>query len=124
MAVSTLRRSVCDLLAKAARELVVNAAKHAGPSRVIVRLRVRRGRRLLLTVVDDGIGVRRGSTSAGHGLEAVRRALRRHGGAMRISAGPAGGVEVTIGIDLLGAAARADVTDGRPLQVRNANADG
>ena len=113
VAVSTLRRSVCDLLVKAARELVVNAAKHAGPCRVIVRLRVRRGRRLLLTVVDDGIGVRRGSTTAGHGLEAVRRALRRHGGAMRISAGPAGGVEVTLGIDLLGAAARAEAEAGQ-----------
>lgn len=123
VAVSMLRRSVCDLLVKAARELVVNAAKHAGPCRVIVRLRVRRGRRLLLTVVDDGIGVRRGST-AGHGLEALRRALRRQGGAMRISPGPAGGVEVTLGIDLLGAAARAHVTDGRPLQVRHAIANG
>ena len=62
--------------------------------------------------------------TAGHGLEALRRALRRQGGAMRISPGPAGGVEVTLGIDLLGAAASAHVTDGRPLQVRNAIADG
>ena len=128
--VSGLRRPVCDLLVKATRELVVNAAKHAGPCRVIVRLRVRRGRRLLLTVVDDGIGLRRRSTSGGHGLEALRRALRRHGGAMRISAGPAGGLEVTLGIDLLGAAAGADAPRGvernarRRPQVREATAGG
>ena len=115
LAVSGLRQSVSDLLVKVARELVVNAAKHAGPCRVIVRLRLRPGRRLLLTVVDDGIGLRQASTTAGHGLNAVGRAVRRHGGAMRVSAGPAGGMKVTVGIRLHGAVVRADATLGRGL---------
>ncbi len=99
-AAQAVRPAVADVLVKAARELVVNASKHAGPCRVIVRLRLRRGHRLLLTVVDDGIGLRQSSSDAGHGLEAVRQALRRRGGMMRISAGPSGGVQVTLGIDL------------------------
>jgi signal transduction histidine kinase len=101
-----LRRPVVDALVKAAREAVVNAAKHAGPCTISIRLAISRRGRLLLTVTDDGHGIdtgqvrRRSTKRDGHGLPAVRRMLRESGGGLRVSANPAGGTRVLATVPL------------------------
>ena len=94
-AAAELTPVVRRLLARAAREAIVNAAKHAGPCQINVRLALTRRRRLLLTVTDAGVGV--GPRRAdGYGTAALRRAIRRHGGTLRVGAASAtGGTRVT-----------------------------
>ena len=55
-AANGLRRPAADALIKAAREALVNAAKHAGPCRIRVQLALTERSRLLLSVIDDGVG--------------------------------------------------------------------
>jgi signal transduction histidine kinase len=89
-----------NLLAKVAREALVNAAKHAGPCRLSVSVSLTRRRRLLLSVSDDGIGVAARRRSDGFGLASTRRAVRRQGGALRVHARPAGGTTVVVSLPL------------------------
>lgn len=71
----------------AVRELVGNAIKHAGATRVAVTARIV-GARLVVGVVDDGRG---GAVVVpGHGLEGVRRRLAAFDGTLAIDS-PAGG---------------------------------
>ena len=96
-----LRRPPADALIKAAREALVNAAKHAGPCRVSVQLSLTERERLLLTVMDDGVGApRRNSAEPGHGLASLRRTLDEHGGCLRVGRAPAGGTKVTASIPI------------------------
>jgi signal transduction histidine kinase len=87
-----------QLLVRAAREALINAAKHAGPCEVSVRLALTQRRRLLLTVTDTGVGVaaRRGD---GYGTAALRRAVRRQGGTLRVGAASAiAGTRVSVSL--------------------------
>lgn len=101
-----LRVPAVDALVKAAREAVVNAAKHAGQCSISIRLAISRRGRLVLTVVDDGIGIdseqarRRAARREGHGLPAVRRSLRESGGRLRVGANPTGGTKVLATVPL------------------------
>jgi signal transduction histidine kinase len=92
-------RQAINLLARAAREALVNAAKHAGPCQLSVRVMVTRRHRLLLTVTDGGIGIgtRR---EDGYGTAALRRAVRRQGGAMRVIGVATGGTKVAVSLPL------------------------
>lgn len=94
------RRTPADALIKAAREAMVNAAKHAGPCRIKVHLTVTDRRRLLLSVVDDGVGGARNRAAAGHGLAAIRRTLDEHGGCLRVGRSAGGGTKVTASIPI------------------------
>ena len=89
-----------------ARELLINAAKHAGPCRATVKLRLGMRDRLLLTVIDDGVGLDADRAAAGHGLRAIRGALRAQGGTLRVSAGLTGGVHATAAIGVAGRGGR------------------
>lgn len=95
-----LRRPPADALIKAAREALVNAAKHAGPSRIRVQLTVTGRDRLLLTVIDDGVGRVRGRTERGYGLSAVRRVLDAHGGCLRVGQAASGGTKLTASLPI------------------------
>lgn len=99
-AAKTLRRSDADAIVKVAREAIINAAKHAGPCKAVVQLRISRSGRLLLKVVDDGIGLRGDADGNGHGLASLRRTLRDQGGLLRVSSGRYGGTKVTASIPL------------------------
>lgn len=87
-----------QLVARTAREALVNAAKHAGPCQISVRLALTRRHRLLLTVTDAGVGL--GPRRAeGYGTAALRRAVRRHGGTLRVTAAsPIGGTRVAVSL--------------------------
>ncbi|HZO07460.1 MAG TPA: GAF domain-containing protein [Solirubrobacterales bacterium] len=95
-----LRKPPADALIKAAREALVNAAKHAGPCRVSVQLSLTDRERLLLTVMDDGVGAPRSNSEPGHGLASLRRTLDEHGGCLRVGRAPAGGTKVTASIPI------------------------
>jgi signal transduction histidine kinase len=97
-ATARIESSAADLLVKVAREALVNAAKHAGPCQISVRLALEARNRLLLAVSDDGIGAR--PSSDGHGLASLRRAVRRHAGTLRVKVGDAGGTTVSLTLPL------------------------
>ena len=72
-----------------ARELVVNAVKHADPTRIDVH-GPRGGGRLVLEISDDGIGIDTAqadrAVQAGHvGLAMVRRRVEDAGGELEIA---------------------------------------
>jgi signal transduction histidine kinase len=91
---------VAGIVLRVCREALVNAAKHAGPSRVSVKVCISRRHRLVVTVTDDGIGVPAHVVGTGHGLPTLRRAVRDHGGTLRISRGELGGTRVTASLVL------------------------
>ncbi len=89
-----------SLLYRAARELLTNVGKHAQATAVRVDL-VRRGRRVILTVGDDGSGfdpaVIDKSLAEGHiGLGSLLARFDAMGGSMRFSTGKGRGTEVTV----------------------------
>jgi signal transduction histidine kinase len=89
-----LRQSAADALVRVAREALVNAGKHAGPCRALVRLYPERSR-VVLSVLDDGIGASEDEQlggSGGHGLASLHRLVREQGGELRVQSPPAGGV--------------------------------
>jgi signal transduction histidine kinase len=88
---SQMRKTVRDVVIKVARESLVNAAKHAGPCRAVVSLRQGSNERLVLSVTDDGLGVREPRTAGTHhGLGSLRRTVRSHGGHLRVTSSPTG----------------------------------
>jgi signal transduction histidine kinase len=95
-----LPRAAADAAMTAAHEAMINAVKHAGPCRVLVELAVTARHRLHVTVVDDGIGMISPPPAGGHGLRAIRRRVRMHGGTLRVSRGAHGGTRVLVSLPL------------------------
>jgi signal transduction histidine kinase len=96
-----LHQPAADALVRVARESLVNVAKHAGPCRAAVTLRMAPGDELVLSISDDGQG---SATSQGrhhHGLESLRRMLEDQGWQLRVSHGARGGTTVTATVPLL-----------------------
>jgi signal transduction histidine kinase len=91
-----LRRPVGDVVIRAAREALVNAAKHAGRCRVTVRLELDLAGGLRLTIADDGLGALTPRPGGGHGLTAVGQLVLDQGGRMQVEHGDAGGTTVTV----------------------------
>lgn len=88
-----------DLLYRAARELLANAHKHSGATRLTVQLRG--GTMLMLRVTDNGKGfdpaVLADSVAAGHiGLASLVVAVESTGGTLEMGAVPGGGATTTI----------------------------
>jgi signal transduction histidine kinase len=108
-----LRRPACDAVIRAAREGLVNAAKHAGLCRVTVRLELDGAGWLLLTIADDGLGALAPRSGGGHGLSAVEQLIADQGGRMTVDPGAAGGMVVTIAMP-----------GGQPPEPTPANGDG
>ena len=84
-----------ELLLAIARELITNAVRHSGASRVSVRLSRADGR-IELEVVDDGSGIppgrREQALADGHiGLASVTQRVGAAGGDLEISDAPGGG---------------------------------
>ncbi|WP_236792933.1 GAF domain-containing sensor histidine kinase [Amycolatopsis sp. GM8] len=82
-----------DLLATV-REALSNVARHAGASSASIEVDVDRdGRRLSLTVTDDGVGVTEGSARA-DGLGVLRQRAERWHGTLTVEARPEGGTKL------------------------------
>ena len=105
-AAERLQAPVADTLVKVARESLVNAAKHAGPCRVVLTLKLNGRGRLVLTVADDGRGIADapGADGTHHGLRALRRMVAEHGGTLRRGDSAGGGTKVTASVALAVAA--------------------
>lgn len=95
-ACTKVRRQVRDTVLTVVREALVNAAKHAGPCRASVRLAMSRRHRLMVSIVDDGIGISMGGSHAGHGLACLRRVVRSQGGMLRIRSSPSAGTKLLV----------------------------
>jgi signal transduction histidine kinase len=84
------------ILFRSIRELLINAAKHAGARRVHLRLK-REEDQLNASVEDDGIGMEADvTTSQGSGLFSIHERLRHVGGSMRIESTPGRGTKVRL----------------------------
>jgi signal transduction histidine kinase len=111
---SRLRRlpvdaALASTIRSVARELLVNAARHASATRAIVSLE-KDAERLSFTVEDDGVGIDAGPTGPGRrgsGLDIVRERLDEVGGTFRIDPSD-GGAHLSVSLPLArtGGAAR------------------
>ncbi|HEY4277958.1 MAG TPA: GAF domain-containing protein [Conexibacter sp.] len=108
-----LHRPTSDALVKVAREALVNAAKHAGPCNVTVRLELVGGARLRLAVEDDGRGQAPVREGHHHGLLSLRRVVREQDGTLRVSHGAAGGTRVAATVPLESGSVVAAASDER-----------
>lgn len=96
------------ILFRSIRELLINAAKHAGARRVNVRLRRDEGQ-LDAFVEDDGVGMDpRVIALKGSGLISIRERLTHVGGSMRIESKPGRGTTIRL---------RAPISNGRLAEV-------
>lgn len=93
-----LPRSLADVMVKVAREALVNAAKHGGRCFAEVGLEVDGDGRLLLTVVDDGVGLCASDGQPRHGLTSLRRTIAEQGVRLEVGPGPEGGTRVAAGV--------------------------
>lgn len=85
-------------LLRVAQEALLNAGKHAGASRVEVRLERSDGL-LALKVRDDGAGLpANGRAGGGTGIGSMRERAELLGGALRLISRPGGGTEVAVRI--------------------------
>lgn len=105
LAAEALSRLDCDALAKVARESLVNAAKHAGPCRVVLGLKVDQRAGLTLTVADDGRGMPAAEDEVDdgdhhHGLASMSRMMGDLGGTLTRGESAGGGTKVTATLPL------------------------
>lgn len=106
----TLDRERQVVLLRAVQEGLANARRHAGASRVHVRLVARPGGGALLHVDDDGVGPRGGVATASAVAEQMSAARRGEAGAgagAGVDAGAGGAAGESGGFGLSGLAARA-----------------
>ncbi|HEY1287996.1 MAG TPA: histidine kinase [Burkholderiales bacterium] len=86
-------------LYRIAQEALLNVARHAGASRVEIRLRREaaenaqgRHERLVLTVDDDGRGIEKASARPGFGLLGMQERVAALGGALALDSAPGRGL--------------------------------
>lgn len=78
-------------------EGLVNAVKHSGAERVVVRLEVERGRAgaLRVEVRDDGCGFEPAAVGTGTGLGGLADRIEALGGTLAIASAPGAGTAIT-----------------------------
>lgn len=83
-----------SILCRAARELLINAARHAKSERATVEFEADDGD-IVLRVIDDGIGIDLNilvaAATSGSGLATIRKRLRLIGGSFELLSGPGEG---------------------------------
>ena len=79
------------------KEAVNNCARHSRCERVEIDMRVEGGR-LVLTVVDDGVGFDPSVQGDGQGRSSMERRAQRLSGSLAITSGPGGGTAITLNI--------------------------
>lgn len=97
------------ILFRSIRELLINAAKHAGARRVEVCL-ARKEDQVSAAIVDDGVGMEPEVAAVqGSGLFSIHERLSNVGGSMRIESAPGKGTKVLLS---------APLTNGRETKVK------
>ena len=83
------------------KEAVNNVARHSGATRLTVRLAVNGGH-LLMSVEDNGIGFDSDSaqSSAGEGLNSIRRRMKNLGGTAEWETAPGQGTKFRVDLPL------------------------
>ena len=98
-----LPQEVEQHLLRIAQEAVTNVLKHAGASRIAIKLHTE-ARKLYLRIVDNGRGFDQHgvfSSLGGHfGLIGMRERAERLGGELRLASQPGGGTEVEVTVPL------------------------
>jgi signal transduction histidine kinase len=79
------------------KEVVNNAVRHSGCSRVDIDFYVQ-GARLILVVVDDGKGFDMSTQSEGQGLLSIKRRVDKLKGSLEIISGHGAGTTITVSI--------------------------
>ena len=77
-----------------AEEAVGNAVRHAKANKVTIEMHITPGRKIALTITDDGVGFRRGPAE-GMGLQNMRYRARVIRGTLKIASAPHRGTVVT-----------------------------
>ena len=77
-----------------AEEAVGNAVRHAKANKVTIEMHITPGRKIALTITDDGVGFRRGAAE-GMGLRNMRYRARVIRGTLKIASAPQRGTVVT-----------------------------
>lgn len=97
---SDMDASRAMFLYRAAGELMINAAKHSGGQKIVVKLE-REGGEAVLRVSDDGKGFAGGAgVGDGFGLRHLRERARQFGGRMVMGAGGGGGATVEVRVPI------------------------
>ena len=91
--------ATAEILGAVVREALSNVARHARATRVEIAVSASDGE-LRLLVADDGIGIRRSSTSGGHGLRNMAARAEQLGGILDIRSEPGEGTQLTWRIPL------------------------
>ena len=88
------------ILFRSIRELLINAAKHAGARHISVRVE-RAPEALCVSVADDGVGMDSGlATEKGSGLMSIRERKNHVGGSMKIDSAPGFGTKISLSTPL------------------------
>lgn len=90
-----LSRGGATVAFRVLQEALTNAVRHAGASRIDVRLAGAAGA-VVLSVVDDGAGFAAGAASEGMGLMGMRERARSQAGSLRVESAPGGGTRVVL----------------------------
>lgn len=88
-----------DNLLRIGQEAITNAVKHAKPSVITIDLHVS-AQRAVLSVADDGIGIRQAAAPGHFGLTGMHERARRIGGTLRVDSNPQGGTTVEVEVPL------------------------
>ena len=79
------------------QEALTNAVRHAGATRVLLKVQARPGG-VAVSVIDDGGGIVAGASGSGLGLASMRRRAALLGATLSVGAGPqSSGTEVRLG---------------------------
>src|SRR3984885_1190661 len=99
-----LTKDVGITLFRVLQESLVNVTRHAGASRVTVKVSVESADHVLrLSIKDDGVGLApdRLRTLGSHGLGSMRHRVRAIGGQFRVQSAVGQGTEITVATPLL-----------------------
>lgn len=88
-----------DNLLRIGQEAITNAVKHAKPSVITIDLHVS-AKRAILSVADDGTGIRQAAAPGRFGLTGMHERARRIGGILRVDTNAQGGTTVEVEVPL------------------------
>lgn len=82
-------------LLRVVQEALANAVRHAGATRVLLKVQAHHGG-VAVSVIDDGRGIVAAGAPAGHGLASMRRRAALLGAQFSVGPGPGAGTEVRL----------------------------